>query len=81
MAADGFYRASGPRATFGFTVVRGLVVSCAPYGRKTMLGRPIQHVLEKLQRHGYQVQLLRKRWCYPECENTMNDWCADCWKT
>lgn len=56
--SDGWYRASARWATFGFEVRDGLVVHCAPYGRRGMMGRPVEHVLQKLRRHGYEVDRL-----------------------
>jgi len=52
---DGWYRASGPRATFAFKVTRGVVTRTAPYGRKWLHGLTWAQAWEALQRQHYDV--------------------------
>jgi len=51
-----WYYARGPKATFGFEVADGKVITCAPYGRKWLLGKDARKAIALLRAHGYQVK-------------------------
>jgi hypothetical protein len=53
---SGWYYATSPQATFGFEFARGRVVAVAPFGRKWLLGRPVEEAVEELRRRGYVVK-------------------------
>jgi hypothetical protein len=55
---DGWYRAVGARATFGFRVENGEVVECAPYGRKIIMGLQWGTAYMKLERGGFTIESL-----------------------
>jgi len=52
-----WYRASGPRATFGFCVTQGRVIESAPYGRRWLVGKTEEEALASLRRQGYSVSV------------------------
>lgn len=49
---SGLVQVTTADACFGLVVVDGIVVDCAPYGRRTCLGRPIAEVAAVWRRHG-----------------------------
>ena len=56
---DGWYRASGRRATFGFRVDGGRVVETAAYARSWLRGLTWAAAWEKLHASGFDVSSLR----------------------
>jgi hypothetical protein len=57
---DGWYRASGNRATFAFNVTHGVVTEAAPYGKRMLVGRSWAEAWEYLDRAGFSVSRMRK---------------------
>jgi len=59
MSVDGWYRAEGSQAVFGFCVTHGRVTTVAPYGRRWLLGCTWADAWAKLHAQGYEIVSLR----------------------
>ena len=59
--SDGFYRAEGSYATFGFKVVSGRVAQAAPIARSWLQGESWPEASHRLRMRGFNVTKLGQR--------------------